>query len=87
MSTLSFSRADNLYAFFVQWRPEIYGDSDDFDPEEQGFVVVQEPDIPLESVDENLQVVEEHFGGTKTSFKKDWEVSSVLRRCEDWFLA
>ncbi|XP_025090916.1 oxidation resistance protein 1-like isoform X2 [Pomacea canaliculata] len=77
------AKADNLYAFFVQWRPEIYGDSDDFDPEEQGFVVVQEPDIPLESVDENLQVVEEHFGGTKTSFKKDWEIVSwkeALRR-------
>ncbi len=29
-------RVDNLYAFFIQWSPDIYGGEDEIDPTERG---------------------------------------------------
>lgn len=68
------SKADNLYAFFVQWRPELYGDDDDINPEDQGFVVIEDAEVQQE--DAKLDIVEEYFGPTAASFKKDWELVS-----------
>ncbi|KAK7475901.1 hypothetical protein BaRGS_00032869, partial [Batillaria attramentaria] len=67
------SKVDNLYAFFIQWRPEVYGD-EDIDPEDQGFVVVKETDV--QGAEAPLNIVEDFFGSTAASFKKDWELIS-----------
>ena len=55
-------RADNLYDFFLQWTPDIYGK--DIDASDVGFVVVDQEDTSLE-------VVEDFFDEPIT---KDWEV-------------
>lgn len=61
-------RVDPLYAFFVQWKPEIYGDDDDMMAEKRGFVVLSED--AEESGD--IEILDEYFGGG--SLQKDWEV-------------
>ncbi|XP_050391747.2 nuclear receptor coactivator 7 isoform X1 [Patella vulgata] len=67
-------KVDQLYAFFVQWTPDIYGDDDDMDPEQRGFVVFDEDD--LESV-ENLEFVDKHFDSVQ-KIRKDWEIISKV---------
>ena len=62
-----------MYAFFVQWTPEIYGDEDDITPEKRGFVVI---DDAKDDNDEDLEMLDEHFG-PNSSFQKDWEVNYV----------
>ncbi|XP_070533092.1 LOW QUALITY PROTEIN: oxidation resistance protein 1-like [Ptychodera flava] len=56
-------RADHLYAFFVQWSPNIYG-KEDPDAKEMGFVVLEEEDAPIE-------IVEDFFNDPVS---KDWEI-------------
>ncbi|XP_077989724.1 oxidation resistance protein 1-like isoform X2 [Glandiceps talaboti] len=56
-------RADHLYAFFVQWSPNIYG-KENPDAKEMGFVVLEEEDAPLE-------IVEDFFNDPVS---KDWEI-------------
>ena len=63
-----FFRVDHLYAFFVQWTPEIYGDEEEITPEKRGFVVINDKDIDSEDI--NL---------LDSSFQKDWEVSRVVK--------
>jgi uncharacterized protein YwqG len=69
---------DQLYAFFIQWSPNIYGVEDDIDPKERGFVVVDES----EENEESMEVVEDHFESNRGRFMrqmtKDWEVSQIL---------
>ncbi|XP_071142987.1 oxidation resistance protein 1-like isoform X1 [Mytilus edulis] len=60
-------KVDPLYAFFVQWKPEIYGDDDDMMAEKRGFVVLSED--AEESGD--IEILDEYFGGG--SLQKDWE--------------
>ncbi|KAK7091174.1 oxidation resistance protein 1-like isoform X2 [Littorina saxatilis] len=67
------SKADNLYAFFVQWRPELYGD-EDINAEDRGFVVVENADIEEEPG--SLPFVDDYFGPLGSAFKKDWEIIS-----------
>ncbi|XP_052271242.1 oxidation resistance protein 1-like isoform X3 [Dreissena polymorpha] len=55
-------KVDHLYAFFVQWTPEIYGDEEEITPEKRGFVVINDKDIDSEDI--NL---------LDSSFQKDWE--------------
>lgn len=64
---ISIYRVDHLYAFFVQWTPEIYGDEEEITPEKRGFVVINDDDS------EDLEMLDEHFG-PNSSFQKDWEV-------------
>lgn len=59
-------KVDHLYAFFVQWTPEIYGDEEEITPEKRGFVVIDDNDS------EDLEMLDEHFG-PNSSFQKDWE--------------
>ncbi|XP_046563270.1 oxidation resistance protein 1-like isoform X2 [Haliotis rubra] len=66
-------KVDQLYAFFVQWTPEIYGDEDDIDPETRGFVVISDDD-QLEK-EEQLEIVDEHFASIQ-KIHKDWEIIS-----------
>ena len=70
-------RVDPLYAFFVQWSPEIYGGEDEIDPKERGFVVIDD-----EEDSEDMDVVEEHFrtenGSVVRQMSKDWEVRTSL---------
>ncbi|XP_067666112.1 nuclear receptor coactivator 7-like isoform X3 [Haliotis asinina] len=66
-------KVDQLYAFFVQWTPEIYGDEDDIDPETRGFVVISDDD-QLEK-EEQLEIVDEHFASIQ-KIRKDWEIIS-----------
>lgn len=37
------SRVDHLYAFFVQWSPDVYGK----EAREQGFVVVEKDELDM----------------------------------------
>ncbi|XP_072029090.1 LOW QUALITY PROTEIN: oxidation resistance protein 1-like [Amphiura filiformis] len=55
-------KADNLYDFFLQWTPDIYGK--DLEPSDVGFVVVDQEDSSLE-------VVEDFFD---EPISKDWEI-------------
>ncbi|KAL3847555.1 hypothetical protein ACJMK2_018460 [Sinanodonta woodiana] len=68
-------KVDPLYAFFVQWSPDIYGDEEDIDPEKRGFVVIDEMEDSLSSPIEELDALDEHFG-PNSNFHKDWEVIS-----------
>ena len=61
-------RVDHLYAFFVQWTPEIYGDEEEITPERRGFVVIEDG----EEFDDT-EMLDDHFG-PESSFQKDWEV-------------
>ena len=66
-------RVDPLYAFFIQWSPDIYGGEDEIDPTARGFIVIDE-----ESEDFDFghlsTPVEDHFKAH--SMSKDWEVRS-----------
>ncbi|MGH0155589.1 UNVERIFIED_CONTAM: hypothetical protein FKN15_064109 [Acipenser sinensis] len=53
---------DHLYAFFVQWSPEVYGK----DAKEQGFVVVEK---------EELHMIDNFFSDT---VPKSWELAQYL---------
>lgn len=57
-----------MYAFFVQWTPEIYGDEEEITPEKRGFVVIDDVED-----EDDLEILDEHFG-PNSSFQKDWEV-------------
>ena len=61
-----------MYAFFVQWKPEIYGDDDEMMAEKRGFVVLSEEG------DESgeIEILDEHFGSG--NLQKDWEVNISL---------
>ena len=63
---------DQLYAFFVQWKPEIYGDDEEVSPESRGFVVLDEEMTPDE-----MEIHEDYFN---SALQKDWEVreASIL---------
>jgi hypothetical protein len=68
-----------LYAFFVQWKPEIYGDDDEMMAEKRGFVVLSEEG------DESgeIEILDEHFGSG--NLQKDWEVNiSVIFQNPKW---
>ncbi|XP_041107181.1 nuclear receptor coactivator 7-like isoform X7 [Polyodon spathula] len=54
-------RVDHLYAFFVQWSPEVYGK----DAKEHGFVVVEK---------EELDMIDNFFSDT---VPKSWEIINV----------
>ncbi|XP_038051360.1 nuclear receptor coactivator 7-like isoform X2 [Patiria miniata] len=56
-------KADNLYAFFLQWSPDVYGKEGS--PDDVGFVAV---DDELES---SLEVIEDFF---EEPIGKDWEI-------------
>jgi hypothetical protein len=74
-------RVDHLYAFFIQWSPNIYGGEDEIDPKERGFVVIEDD----EDNEESINVVEDHFPSEKQrlikqlSMSKDWEKASVRK--------
>eukprot|EP00057_Strongylocentrotus_purpuratus_P019239 XP_011673713.1 PREDICTED: nuclear receptor coactivator 7 isoform X2 [Strongylocentrotus purpuratus] len=59
-------KADNLYAFFLQWSPDVYGK--EVSPSELGFVVVEDS-----NEDEELELIEDFF---KEPIHKDWEIIS-----------
>jgi len=63
---MSVCRVDELYAFFIQWSPNIEAD-------EEGFVVVSEDALACRS-EANLS--EPPLLRT-TSFSKDWEVLHI----------
>jgi hypothetical protein len=52
---------DHLYAFFVQWSPDVYGK----EAREQGFVVVEK---------DELNMIDNFFSDPKSS--RSWEVCS-----------
>lgn len=54
-------RVDHLYAFFVQWSPDVYGKV----AREQGFVVVEK---------DELNMIDNFFSDPKSS--RSWEVRS-----------
>lgn len=62
---------DQLYAFFVQWKPELYGDDEEILAERRGFVVLEDED--KEDPNE-MDVIEEYFNNGITALQKDWEV-------------
>jgi len=64
---LSVRRVDELYAFFIQWSPNVEAD-------EEGFVVVNE-DMLARRTESNIS--EPPLLRT-TSFSKDWEVFFFL---------
>ena len=71
-------RVDHLYAFFVQWSPNIYGGEDEIDPTERGFVVINDSEEEDEG-EENMDVIEDHFKQERRLMRqmtKDWEVST-----------
>lgn len=63
-----FFRVDPLYAFFVQWKPEIYGDDEEMMAQKRGFVVLS--DEIEDSGD--IEILDEYFGSG--NLQKDWEV-------------
>ena len=71
-----FFRVDPLYAFFIQWSPELYGEEDEMaDPSSRGFVVIEDDDV-----EEELEVIDDYFEaknysrGRRISLSKGWEV-------------
>ena len=62
---------DRLYAFFVQWKPELYGDDEEISAERRGFVVLEDED--KENPNE-MDVIEQYFNNGMTALQKDWEV-------------
>ncbi|KAK3087028.1 hypothetical protein FSP39_000610 [Pinctada imbricata] len=68
-------KVDQLYAFFVKWKPEIYGDEEEVSAENRGFVVLDEDSTPDE-----MEIHEDYFN---SHLQKDWEIISAdeaLRR-------
>lgn len=63
------SRVDHLYAFFVQWSPDVYGK----EAREQGFVVVEK---------DELDMIDNFFSDPASC---SWEVSSVEKEMAPWF--
>eukprot|EP00058_Branchiostoma_floridae_P002486 XP_002587974.1 hypothetical protein BRAFLDRAFT_124886 [Branchiostoma floridae] len=64
-------RADHLYAFFLQWSPDVYGhEVNKADLEVSGFVVLGEETDSLEVVDD--------FYSSESSLYKDWEKGFVV---------
>ena len=61
---------DHLYAFFIQWSPNLYGGEDEIDPKERGFVVIEDEDEDEEEI--HVDFVK---GRLIRSMSKDWEVS------------
>ncbi|XP_006021994.1 oxidation resistance protein 1 isoform X3 [Alligator sinensis] len=59
-------RTDHLYAFFVQWSPEIYSEDTGESIREPGFIVVKKNEEPEVSED-----------STNETASKEWEVVSV----------
>lgn len=74
-----FFRVDQLYAFFIQWSPNIYGVEEDIDPRERGFVVLD--DTSDNEEDDGMDVVEDHFldsrGKMVRQMTKDWEIVNI----------
>ena len=69
-------RVDALYAFFVQWSPNIYG-GDDIDPLSRGFIMVDEEEGE-EQPKKTMDIIDDYY---KPEMKrltrqmtKDWEV-------------
>ncbi|KFM64154.1 Nuclear receptor coactivator 7, partial [Stegodyphus mimosarum] len=82
------SRGEDLYNFLQKWIPSLYGDVDDIDPDEAGFIPIDDS-LPEDEEEEELRVdveeggerkaprsflklVEEHFGFKNIS-PGDWE--------------
>ncbi|XP_078664674.1 oxidation resistance protein 1-like isoform X3 [Branchiostoma floridae x Branchiostoma belcheri] len=64
-------RADHLYAFFLQWSPDVYGhEVNKDDLEVSGFVVLGEETDSLEVVDD--------FYSAESSLYKDWEIVTAM---------
>ncbi|XP_052701606.1 oxidation resistance protein 1-like isoform X5 [Crassostrea angulata] len=63
-------KVDQLYAFFVQWKPELYGDEEEISAERRGFVVLEDDD---KEDSEEMEVFEEYFNNGVTALQKDWE--------------
>lgn len=59
------SRVDHLYAFFVQWSPDVYGK----EAREQGFVVVEK---------DELDMIDNFFSDPASC---SWEVRAVEHSC------
>ncbi|ELU17867.1 hypothetical protein CAPTEDRAFT_218966 [Capitella teleta] len=72
-------KVDQLYAFFIQWSPNIYGVEEDIDPRERGFVVLD--DTSDNEEDDGMDVVEDHFldsrGKMVRQMTKDWEIVNI----------
>lgn len=67
-------KVDQLYAFFVQWKPELYGDEEEISAERRGFVVLEDDD---KEDSEEMEVFEEYFNNGVTALQKDWEIISA----------
>ncbi|CAH1247342.1 OXR1 [Branchiostoma lanceolatum] len=64
-------RADHLYAFFLQWSPDVYGhEVNKDDLELSGFVVLGDETDSLEVVDD--------FYTSESSLYKDWEIVTAM---------
>ncbi|KAJ8322197.1 hypothetical protein KUTeg_000668 [Tegillarca granosa] len=66
-------KVDHLYAFFVQWTPEIYGGDEDINLLKRGFVVLGDEEED-NSDEEKLEIMDEYFG--TAALQKDWEIIS-----------
>lgn len=64
-------KVDHLYAFFVQWTPQIYGGEDDI-AEKRGFVVLSEEE---DEEEDKLEMMDEYF--SNGMLQKDWEIISA----------
>ncbi|XP_033727121.1 oxidation resistance protein 1-like isoform X2 [Pecten maximus] len=60
-------KVDHLYAFFVQWTPQIYGGEDDI-AEKRGFIVLNEEG---DEEEDKLEMMDEYF--SNGMLQKDWE--------------
>ena len=71
-------RVDHLYAFFVQWSPDIYGSEEEIDPRERGFVVLDDSDTEEGEEEDEWVLGEEDVMGDRPKLSrqmtKDWEV-------------
>ena len=60
-------RVDQLYAFFLQWSPDIYDNDEELDADAQGFVVVEH---------DSIDIVDNHFQPAHR-LSQSWKVSYV----------
>ncbi|KAK2171656.1 hypothetical protein NP493_1048g00055 [Ridgeia piscesae] len=84
-------KVDHLYAFFVQWSPNIYGNEEDIDCRERGFVVIEDTEEGGEGEGEGGEegetgtTLEEAMESKRPKLArqmtKDWEVRNTGIMC------
>ena len=81
---------DQLYAFFLQWSPSIYGSEDEVNAKDRGFIVIndsEEDDGDGDGDGDDIDIIDDHFDKMADKAKRmtrDWEVNWCDLECGVW---